>query len=91
MTREEQFRKNNELTALFMQQVLDDPEFLGAIPNEAEIIFPPQNVPELCEDNLKLGEARQAKGQQVAYITIELVPQVRTVFVPRLRLAQVSA
>ena len=91
MTREEQFRKNNELLALFTQQVLDDPEFLGAIPDEAEIIFLPQNDPELCEANLKLGKARQAEGRQVAYISIELVPQVRTVFVPRLRLAQVPA
>jgi hypothetical protein len=91
MIREEQFRKNNELMALFMQQVLDDPEFLGVIPDEAEIIFLPQNDPELCEANLKLGKARQAKGQSVAYISIELVPQVRTVFVPRLRLAQVPA
>ena len=91
MTREEQFRKNNELMALFMQQVVDDPELLGAIPDEAEIIFLPQNDPELCKDNLELGKARQAKGQQVAYISIELVPQVRTVFVPRLRLAQIPA
>ena len=38
MIREEQSRKNNELMALFMQQVLDDPEFLDAIPDKAEII-----------------------------------------------------
>jgi len=91
MTREEQSRKNNGLLALFMQQVLDDPEFLGAIPDEAEIIFLPQNDPGLCEANLKLGKARQAEGRQVVYISIELVPQVRTVFVPRLRLTQVPA
>jgi hypothetical protein len=91
MTREDQFRKNNELMALFIQQVLDDPEFLGAIPDEAEIIFLPQNDPGLCEANLELGKARQAEGRQVAYISIELVPQVRTVFVPRLRLAQIPA
>jgi len=91
MTREEQFRKNNELMALFMQQVLDDPELLEAIPEEAEILFLPQNDPELCQENLQLGKARQANGQEVAYISIELVPQVRTVFVPRLRLAQVPA
>ena len=77
------------LLALFMQQVLDDPELLGAVPDEAEIIFLPQSDPELCEANLELGKARQAEGRPVAYISIELVPQVRTVFVPRLRLAQV--
>jgi len=87
--REEQFRKNNELLAMFTQQVLDDPDFLEAVPDEAEVFFLPQNDPELCEANLELGKARQAEGRQVAYISIELVPQVRTVFVPRLRLAQV--
>ncbi len=74
---------------MFMQQVLDDPAFLEAVPDKAEVFFLPQNDPELCEANLELGKARQAEGWQVAYISIELVPQVRTVFVPRLRLAQV--
>ena len=91
MIREEQSRKNNELLALFMLLVLDDPELLGAIPDEAEIVFLPQNDPGLCEANLKLGKARQAEGREVVYISIELVPQVRTFFVPRLRLTQVPA
>jgi hypothetical protein len=91
MIREEQFRKYNDLVALFMLLVLDDPEFLGAIPDEAEIIFLPQNDPGLCEANLELGKARQAEGRQVVYISIELVPQIRTFFVPCLRLATVPA
>ena len=91
MIREEQSKKNIELSGLFMQQVLDDPDLLGAIPDDAEIVFLPQNDPELCEANLKLGKARQAEGRQVVYISIELVPQVRTFFVPRLRLTQIPA
>ena len=91
MIREEQSRKNSELVALFMEQVLDDPELLKYVPDEAEIIFLPQNDPALCEANLELGKARQAEGRQVVYISIELVPQVKTFFVPRLRLAQVTA
>jgi hypothetical protein len=91
MIREEQSRKNNELMALFMQQVLDDPELLEAIPEGAEVIFLPQNDADLCDANLELGKARQAEGRQVAYISIELVPQVKTFFVPRLRLAQIPA
>jgi hypothetical protein len=45
---------------------IDDPEFLETIPDEAEIIFLPENDPELCEANLKLGKARQAEGRTVA-------------------------
>lgn len=88
MTREEQFRKNNELFELFMQQVLETPEFTERIPEGAEIIFLPQNDLELCQENLKLGEARKKEGRRVVYIKIELVPQVRTVFMPHLELAE---
>jgi len=90
MTRDEQFRKNNELFALFMQQVLEDPEFVDRIPEGAEIIFLPQSDPELCQENLRLGKEREQEGRPVAYINIELVPEIRTVFVPRLKLAKVA-
>jgi hypothetical protein len=91
MTREEQFRKNNELFELFMQQVLETPEFAERIPEGAEIIFLPTGDPELYQENLKLGKAHKNEGHKVVYIKIELVPQVRTIFVPRLELAEVIA
>jgi hypothetical protein len=91
MTREEQFRKNNELFELFMQQVLETPEFTESIPEGAEIIFLPTSDPELYQANLKLGKARRSEGHEVVYINIELVPQVRTIFVPRLELTEVVA
>jgi len=91
MTREEQFKKNNELFELFMQRVLETPEFTESIPKGAEIIFLPTSDPELYQENLKLGEARKGEGHRVIYIKIELVPQVRTIFIPRLELAEVVA
>ena len=91
MTREEQFRKNNELFELFMQRVLETPEFTESIPKGAEIIFLPTSDPELYQENLKLGEARKSEGHEVVYIRIELVPQVRTIFVPHLELTEVVA
>ena len=83
MTREEQFKRNNELFAMFMQQVLDTPDLTDDIPEGADIIFLPQSDPELCAANRELGRSRQAEGRPVTYVTIELVPEVRTVFVPR--------
>ena len=91
MTREDQSRKNNELFALFMQQVLDDPEFTDRIPEGAEIIFLPRSDPELYQENLRLGREREQEGHPLAYISIELVPEVRTMFVPRLELVRVAA
>ena len=91
MTREEQFRKNNDLFELFMQRVLETPEFTESIPEGAEIIFMPTSDPELYQGNLKLGEACENEGREVVYIKIELVPQVRTIFVPHLELAEVVA
>lgn len=91
MDREQQFRKNNELFELFMQEVLESPDFVDKIPNDAEVIFLPQSDPELCEMNRKLGQVREQEGHKVVYVHIELVPQVRTVFVPRLVLAETAA
>ena len=34
-----------------MQEVLESPDFIDKIPNDAEVIFLPQNDPELCEVN----------------------------------------
>jgi len=88
MDRQEQFRKNNELLALFMQQLLEDPELADNIPDDAEIIFLYKSDPELYQANLTLGKELRAQGRKVVFVQIELVPQVKTVFVPRLTLLQ---
>ena len=91
MTREEQFRKNNELFALFIQEVLENPRFTKQIPKGAEILFLPENDPQLRRANLRLGEARREEGKKVIYVRIALVPQVRTVFVPHWEIAKAAA
>jgi len=87
MTRQEQFRKNNELLALFMQEVLENSRLAKRIPKGAEVIFLPESDPQLRRANLRLGEARRREGRKVVYIRIALVPQLRTVLVPRLEIA----
>jgi len=71
---------------MFMQQVLDDPELLDHIPDGADIIFLPDSDPLLREANRELGAEREREGADVAYVRIEMVPQLRTVFVPRLNI-----
>lgn len=91
MDREEQFRRNNELFRIFMQEVLDNPSFSGVIPEGAEIIFLPENDPELKEANLALIRDIEAKGKKVLQIKVTLVPQTRTVYVPRLELVKAAS
>ncbi len=88
MDRKEQFRRNNELLALFMQQLLENPELADSIPDDAEVVFLPKSDPELYQANLALGKELQAQGRKVVFVQIELIPQVMTVFVPRLTLLQ---
>ena len=64
--------------------MLDDPELLDSVPNGADIIFLPDNDPELRDANLELGAERKREGAKVVYVRIEMVPQLRTIFVPRL-------
>jgi len=86
MDRDEQFRRNHDLFEMFMQQVLDDPELLDRIPDGADIIFLPNSDPALRKANLELGAEREREGATVTYIRIEMVPQPRTIFVPRLNI-----
>jgi len=89
--RDEQFRRNHDLFEIFMQQVLDDPELLDSVPNGADIIFLPDNDPELRDANLELGAEREREGAKVVYVRIEMVPQLRTIFVPRLSVELATA
>jgi hypothetical protein len=84
------FRKNNELFAMFMQYVLDNPDLMDQIPDNADIIFLPDSDPALRQANLELGQEREREGAQVTFIRIEMIPEVRTVYVPRLRLEAAS-
>jgi hypothetical protein len=92
MTRQEQCRRNDELFALFMRQVLDNPALTRKIPKGAEVIFLPENDPELYQANLELGKRVKAKeNKRVVYIKITLVPQTMTVYVPRLEFSMTPA
>ncbi|MBI5649754.1 MAG: hypothetical protein HZC40_04790 [Chloroflexi bacterium] len=92
MTRQEQCRRNDELFALFMRQVLDNPNMTRKIPKGAEVIFLPENDPELYQANLDLGKRVKAKeNKRIVYIKITLVPQTMTVYVPRLEFSTAPA
>ena len=84
MKREEQFRRNHDLFEVFMVEALNNPELTEHIPSGASVIFLPANDPELLEANRELGRIKRQEGKQVVFVQVKLVPEVRTVFVPRL-------
>ncbi len=88
MDRDEQFRRNNEIFRIFMHQVLDSPGFSQLIPDGAEIVFLPEYDHELKEANLALVKTLEEEGKQVFLIRLTLVPETRTVFVPKLELVK---
>jgi Family of unknown function (DUF5647) len=92
MRRQEQTRRNDELFALFMRQVLENPALTRKIPKGAEVIFLPENDPELYEANLELGKSvGEKEGKRIVYIKITLVPQTMTVYVPHLEFTRTPA
>ncbi len=84
MEREEQFRRNHDLFEMFMLEALSDPELTEYIPDGASVIFLPESDPELVEANQELARTKQQAGEQVVFVRVKLVPEVRAVFVPRL-------
>ena len=84
MEREEQFRRNHDLFEMFMLEALSDPELTEHIPDGASVIFLPESDPELVQANQELARTKRQAGEQVVFVRVKLVPEVRTVFVPRL-------
>ena len=84
MNRDEQFKRNHDLFEMFMLEALNDPKLTEHIPTGASVIFLPESDAELAEANLELARTKKQAGEQVVLVRVKLVPEVRTVFVPRL-------
>ena len=71
MTREELFRKNQQLSTEFDLYLLEHPEIEGKIPENAMIVLLPEYDKELSEINAKLAEANREPGQAIVYVKVE--------------------
>jgi hypothetical protein len=71
MTREELFRKNQQLSTEFELYLLDHPEIEEKIPENAMIVLLPEYDKELAETNLKLAEENKEPGQTIVYVKVE--------------------
>lgn len=78
MRREDLFKKNHILGIEFDRYVLENPEFLEKIPDGAEIVFLPEDDPELCEENIRLARTHREEGRSIVIIKIERLEPPRS-------------
>ena len=71
MTKEEMFRKNQQLSTEFELYLLDHPEIEEKIPGNAMIVLLPDYDQELAAMNKKLAEASREPGQAIVYVRVE--------------------
>ena len=70
MTREELFRKNQQLSTEFELYILEHPEIEEKIPDNAMIVLVPEYDQELATKNIKLAEAKKEPEQTIVYVRI---------------------
>ena len=70
MRKEDLFKKNNILGVEFDRYLLEHPEVLEQIPEDAEIFFLPEDDPELSQENVKIAEAQKTEGRKVVLVKI---------------------
>lgn len=71
MTREELFRKNQQLSTEFELYLLEHPEIEEKIPDNAMIVLVPDYDKELAEKNIELAKANKEPEQTIVYVRVE--------------------
>ncbi len=71
MTREELFRKNQQLSTEFELYLLEHPEIEEKIPDNAMIVLLPEYDKELAAKNIEIAKANKEAGQPTVYVKVE--------------------
>lgn len=71
MTREELFKKNQQLSTEFELYLLEHPDIEDKIPDNAMIVLLPDYDKELADKNIELAEANKETGQKIVYVRVE--------------------
>lgn len=71
MTKQELFKKNQQLSTEFELYLLEHPEIEDSIPDNAMIVLLPEYDKELAEKNIELAEANKEPGQSIVYVRVE--------------------
>ena len=90
MKRDEQFKRNHALFKIFMGEALESEALRELVPDKADLIFLPDNDPELLGANLKLAEKLRSEGKRPVMIKISYVPRTMTVLVPSIEVVEAA-
>lgn len=71
MTREELFKKNQQLSTEFELYLLEHPEVEKKIPDNALIVFVPEYDKKLAKKNVEIARAQRKKGQPIVYVKVK--------------------
>jgi len=71
MTREELFRKNQQLSTELELYLLEHPEIEDKIPDNAMIVLVPDYDKELADKNIELAEANKEPEQPIVYVRVK--------------------
>jgi hypothetical protein len=70
MRKEDFFRKNHQLGVEFDRYLLEHPEVMQQIPDGAEVVFLPEDDPDLLQENLRIAKDRQRESGAVVLVRI---------------------
>jgi hypothetical protein len=70
MRKEDLFKKNHILGKEFDRYLLEHPEVLEQIPEDAGIYFLPEEDPELSQENFRIAQTQKAKGKKILLVRI---------------------
>jgi hypothetical protein len=70
MRKEDLFRKNHLLGVEFDRYLLEHPELMEQIPEGAEVIFLPEDDPDLLQENLKIVKDKKVESGAVLLVRI---------------------
>ena len=70
MRKEDLFRKNHLLGIEFDRYLLEHPEIIEQIPDGAEVIFLPEDDPDLLQENLKIAKDKTLESGSVLLVRI---------------------
>jgi hypothetical protein len=71
MTKQELFRKNQQLSTEFELYLFEHPEIEESIPDNAMIVLLPEYDKELADKNIELAEANKEPRQTIVYVRVE--------------------
>jgi hypothetical protein len=71
--------RNMTLSFEFSRYLLEHPELEEQIPEGACVVLLPEDDPELCDHNRRIGEQQRRSGQPLTYIRLHpLLPEQRS-------------